>query len=85
MLELGKYSKKEHEKIISKCLKIKIQNILLVGKLFVKSKLKNNSNILYYQNIEELIHHFKTNKIKFDKILIKGSRKINLEKIVDYL
>ena len=85
MLELGKYSKKEHQKIISKCLKIKIENILLVGKLFVKSKLKNNSNILYYQNVDELIHYFKINKIKFDKILVKGSRKINLEKIVDYL
>ena len=85
MLELGKYSNKEHERIILKCLKIKIPHILLVGEFFTESKFKNNSNILYYKNINELILYLKSNKIKFDKILIKGSRKLNLEKVIDYL
>tara|TARA_B100000945_G_scaffold321237_1_gene334652 strand:- start:1241 stop:2539 length:1299 start_codon:yes stop_codon:yes gene_type:complete len=85
MLELGKYSIKEHKKIISKCLKIKAQNILLVGDFFIKSRLNNNYNILYFKSIIELTDHFKNNKIKYDKVLVKGSRKIGLEKIIDFL
>tara|TARA_B100001250_G_scaffold14612_1_gene12768 strand:+ start:2347 stop:3645 length:1299 start_codon:yes stop_codon:yes gene_type:complete len=85
MLELGKYSIKEHKKIISKCLKIKVENILLVGDFFIKSRLDNNYNILYFNSIIELTDHLKNNKIKYDKILIKGSRKIGLEKIIDFL
>jgi len=85
MLELGKHSIKEHAKIISKCLKIKVQNILLVGDFFTKSRLDDNYNILYFKNINELNDHLKKNKIKYDKVLIKGSRKIGLEKIIDFL
>tara|TARA_Y100000768_G_scaffold63357_1_gene43444 strand:- start:301 stop:627 length:327 start_codon:yes stop_codon:yes gene_type:complete len=85
MLELGKYSLKEHKKIISKCLKIKIHNILLVGDSFLKSRPDNNHNILYFKSIIELTDYLKNNKIKYDKVLIKGSRKIGLEKIIDFL
>ena len=85
MLELGKHSIKEHAKIISKCLKIKVQNILLVGDFFIKSRLDDNYNILYFKSINELNDHLKKNKIKYDKVLIKGSRKIGLEKIIDFL
>ncbi|MBK79111.1 MAG: UDP-N-acetylmuramoyl-tripeptide--D-alanyl-D-alanine ligase [Flavobacteriaceae bacterium] len=85
MLELGKHSIKEHAKIISKCLKIKVHNILLVGDFFLKSRLDDNYNILYFKSINELNDHLKKNKIKYDKVLIKGSRKIGLEKIIDFL
>jgi len=85
MLELGKYSIKEHKKIISKCLKIKVQNILLVGDLFNQSRFDINDNIIYFKSIIELSDHLKNNKIKYDKVLIKGSRKIGLEKIIDFL
>ena len=85
MLELGKYSLKEHKKIISKCLKIKVHNILLVGDIFVKSRLDNNYNILYFNSTIELTDYLKNSKIKYDKVLIKGSRKIELEKIIDFL
>ena len=66
-------------------MRFKISHILLVGEFVTESQFQKNSNILYYKNINELILYLKSNKIKFDKILIKGSRKINLEKVIDYL
>jgi len=84
MLELGKYSNIEHKKIISKCLNKDIPYVFLVGEIFAETGMKS-SKILNFKNVNELILYFKTNKLKFDKILIKGSRELTLEKIVDSL
>ena len=56
-----------------------------MGDFFIKSRLNNNYNILYFKSIIELTDHLKNNKIKYDKVLVKGSRKIGLEKIIDFL
>ena len=45
----------------------------------------NNYNILYFTSTIELTDYLKNSKIKYDKVLIKGSRKIGLEKIIDFL
>ncbi len=96
MLELGNFSKFYHKLIFNK-----IQNILninknkveviLVGHEFNKIK-HNNKNIMHFKKSDELLEYINSNLIKdFNfsnkKLLIdvKGSRAIQLEKIVNLI
>lgn len=78
MLELGKESKKEHEKIINLCMKLKL-DCYYVGEEFKKV----NPNA--FSKREELETLLKQNDLSNKKILIKGSRALNLEKLTDLL
>ena len=75
MLELGKYSKKYHKKINKYLKKIKNKKVLLLGEY------TKNIKGIHFDNIEEIIAYLKQN-IKDDCIIyLKGSRKMNLDKI----
>ena len=75
MLELGKYSKIYHKKINKYLKKIKNKKVLLLGKY------TKNIKGIHFDNIEEIIDYLKKN-IKNDCIIyLKGSRKMNLDKI----
>ena len=75
MLELGKYSKKYHKKINKYLKKIKNKKVLLLGEYTKQIK------GIHFNNIEEIIDYLKEN-IKDDCIIyLKGSRKMNLDKI----
>jgi len=78
MLELGKQSKKEHQKIISLCVKLKL-DCYYIGKEFRKVKKET------FKNKEELTKLLSTKKISNKTILLKGSRAIELEKLIDIL
>ncbi len=84
MLELGVETEKEHQKIIEKITRLKFTNILLVGPVFFKLSGKY-PEIKAFENTNELIHYISDHKIKHQQILIKGSRKCTLEKVVPYL
>ena len=81
MLELGEYAEKEHQKIIDLIKKQKATNIFLVGKIFLS--LGEKAKILSFENVEKLSDYLSVNKIKNGNLLIKGSRGIRLEKILD--
>ena len=75
MLELGKYSKKYHKKINKYLKKIKNKKVLLLGEYTKRIK------GIHFNNIEEINDYLKEN-IKDDCIIyLKGSRKMNLDKI----
>ncbi|MGO3689031.1 MAG: UDP-N-acetylmuramoyl-tripeptide--D-alanyl-D-alanine ligase [Psychroflexus halocasei] len=84
MFEIGKTKNEEHQKVIDLVLDQNFQNIILVGETFYQlaSDLKN---INAYQNVNELIKNL--NQFDFDQniILIKGSRGMQLETLVDAL
>ena len=82
MLELGKVSQLEHQKIIKKIKTLKI-NALFVGKEF--SSVSEKYNFTYVLNSTEAINWIKQSKLKNFQMLIKGSRGMQLEKIVAYL
>lgn len=82
MGELGKYSKKEHEFIIQYSKKFKFNQYYFIGKEFFK--LKNNNNE-FYESKKEFIQKIKHKKIQAKNLLIKGSRKMELEKLLNYL
>lgn len=84
MLEMGEYSDLEHEKIARQLVNCKIEKAILVGVQFFK--LKNQfSQFHFYTNIDELKNEIDVNKISNSTILIKGSRGVQLEKIVNSL
>jgi len=78
MLELGKDSEKEHEKIILLCTKLNL-NCYYIGEEFKKV----NKNA--FQNREEFEGKIEENKISEKTILLKGSRGIGLEHLVKLL
>ena len=83
MFELGKYKTHYHQKIINLCKKIDFRKVFIVGKIFSKTNFPKE--FISKQNVTELIEHIKTLSIKNSCILVKGSRGIELEKIINYL
>ena len=84
MLELGEYSNLEHEKILNQLLKVDLKNVILVGKHFEMFKDKF-LHYNFFANINDVKEYLKIHKIVDSTILIKGSRGMQLEKVVDFL
>ena len=78
MFELGLESEKEHKKIIDYCNENEI-NYLTVGAHFQK---QNSSG---FKDSIEIIEFIKTQGFSENLILLKGSRGIALEKIIEFL
>ncbi len=83
MLELGADSEKEHDIIITLLHKKNITNLLLVGPFFKESGKSINAKT--FSNSDEAVAYLKQNPVKNTTILIKGSRGIKLEKVVEVL
>ncbi len=81
MLELGGYSKTEHQNIIELLKKLNFKNVILVGKEFDHTE----NDFLSFVNVEQLIEHLNRKAVKNQLILIKGSRGIQLEKVIKVL
>jgi len=83
MRELGKESESEHKKIIKLIEDSKFENVILVGNVF--NSLNKPSNFRAFADVSEASIYFKENKITDFNILVKGSRGIKLEKLLEYL
>ncbi|MFC4687440.1 UDP-N-acetylmuramoyl-tripeptide--D-alanyl-D-alanine ligase [Epilithonimonas pallida] len=81
MLELGEESLKEHQNILDFANSCGFDEIITVGPNFKKVNQTGNA----FENTSELIEILKINPIKKDNILLKASRGIALEKIIDYI
>ena len=84
MHEIGKTSLIEHERILNSVKNNKDLKIFLVGKIFNQLKF-NSVRIHFFNEIDELIEYFKKNLVTGHTIFLKGSRKINLEKVIPIL
>ena len=84
MHEIGKTYLIEHERILNSVKNNKDLKIFLVGKIFNHLKF-NSGRIHFFNETNELIEYFKKNLITGHTILLKGSRKINLEKVIPIL
>ncbi|MEI9918843.1 MAG: UDP-N-acetylmuramoyl-tripeptide--D-alanyl-D-alanine ligase [Bacteroidota bacterium] len=84
MFELEEEAEKEH-KAIGKLIKDKgFKNVYLCGSLF-RSALTEIPNAKQFDKKDQLIEELKKNPIKDSTILVKASRGIGLEAIVEYL
>ena len=80
MMELGEYTKAEHEKIHAQVNAMHLATKIFVGTGF--SYLKNSQSVLWFEKTEDLKSWFKQHQFEESYILIKGSRKNELEKIL---
>ena len=83
MFELGKSSSEEHQKIIQLLIETGFKKVVLVGDDFYN--LKNESVFTSLQSTQDAVKYFKNNPVENANILIKGSRGIELEKLVNLL
>ena len=81
MLELGEESVTEHQKIWELAQSLNLDEIITVGSIFKQLNPSEKS----FKNTDELIEYLKQNPIKNKNILLKGSRGIALEKVIEFL
>lgn len=81
MLELGDESEKEHQNILELAQALGFDTIITVGKHFKGV----NSSALAFENTTELTGYLQQHKIQSENILLKGSRGIALEKVIDFI
>ena len=88
MFELGKESFIKHKEILGLALQLKIDKIIVCGKDFQKAKTTGNivsSLILSFLDKNELADYLQENPIKESVVLLKGSRSMGLETVVELL
>lgn len=81
MLELGKYSLKEHQNIAQLAESLHLDFLILVGDEF--EKIQKSDSTLWFKNSEEATIWWNQQDLKNFLVLVKGSRGIQLEKVVE--
>ncbi len=84
MFELGKDSAYEHREIGRTLSEAKLNQVLLCGKL-MKDAYQAYPNAIYFENKDKLTHYLNKKKFNHSYILLKASRGIALETILDLL
>jgi len=80
MFELGEYAFDEHENIVAYCKNLDIHRCIFVGEEFSKTNALEK-----YKNFEKLKTEIKKSPLKNSYILIKGSRGMYLERLLEII
>ncbi len=84
MFELGNEAQNEHQSIAELARSLKIDSLYLVGENFQKVTISNN-RIQQFNSFEDFKDHFSNLSMENTTLLIKASRGMALERIVDLL
>ena len=84
MFELGRFTQQAHQQIIEQLESTQIERILLVGKYFFKTQ-SSDPRLSRFESLEEIKNYLSQNPIENSDILIKGSRGMTMESVVDNL
>jgi UDP-N-acetylmuramoyl-tripeptide--D-alanyl-D-alanine ligase len=83
MFELGNDSIHYHQEIINYLEKINDSTIYIVGEYFCNTK--HSDRIKSFSSTKELINNLSKTNVSDYSILIKGSRGMQLEKIIEFI
>lgn len=83
MLELGKYSKNEHKKVINYLFTKKAELVLLVGEEYKKIINNKMENVVWFPNSTKASEWFKKQDYKKYTFLLKGSRGSKIEEVIE--
>ncbi|MFT6814654.1 MAG: UDP-N-acetylmuramoyl-tripeptide--D-alanyl-D-alanine ligase [Sphingobacteriales bacterium] len=83
MLELGSSKDEEHLQIVNRLSVMENCKAYFVGEIFESLK-QNVKSFRVYPNVEELLKTISWSEFENSTVLIKGSRKIKLEKVVEF-
>ena len=86
MFEMGGESAAEHEAIIKKAMETQVDERIFIGGEFASQKSEvgsRKSEAIFYTTAEDAIAGLKANPIKNATVLIKGSRGMALERLVE--
>jgi UDP-N-acetylmuramoyl-tripeptide--D-alanyl-D-alanine ligase len=81
MRELGEHSRDAHNEIIQLCSTLKLDGIY-VGDDFKKA---SNETDLVFESVELLVEYLVLNKVSSKSILLKGSRGMEMERLLPLL
>jgi len=81
MLELGEYSYDEHKKIVEILVSLGFRDVFLVGDGFRGV----HDKFLFFSNSDECLDYIKNHPLNNSTILLKGSRGVRLEKLMELL
>jgi UDP-N-acetylmuramoyl-tripeptide--D-alanyl-D-alanine ligase len=84
MFELGDESEQEHEMVGKQTSAMSLDQVVFCG-LNMKSAANANSNALYFENKNELNAYLSTRALDDTTILLKGSRGMGLESLLEYI
>ena len=85
MLELGEWSAQEHRHTLETALSIENVEIFTVGSAFREAALAIAADVKCFDNTDSLSKYLEINSLNGRTILLKGSRGIALEKIIEKL
>jgi UDP-N-acetylmuramoyl-tripeptide--D-alanyl-D-alanine ligase len=88
MFELGEHETKEHQNICNTCISYGFNSVYLVGKAFSNVKIESSSakeNVFLFKEKNEAQEKLQNRAFHNTTILIKGSRGMKMEELLDYL
>jgi UDP-N-acetylmuramoyl-tripeptide--D-alanyl-D-alanine ligase len=83
MFELGKTSTTQHEALVKLIVDKGFKNVILTGSEFGKTKSIPYFN--YFDTADDVVNYLKDRNLKGFTVLVKGSRGMKLEKVLDVL
>lgn len=83
MLELGSYADEEHRKIVESVTKQKLDMIIFIGKHFKQALNKKSFKNFWFEDSDSAKDWFKKQKFSGYTFLLKGSRGIKVEKVLE--
>lgn len=84
MFELGNESSQEHKLIVDSLLDQDRSKCYLIGKFFYEHKIIKE-NVVFFETFDSFVAYLKTIHFQDNTILIKGSRGMALERILEYI
>lgn len=82
MFEMGAEAMEEHQRVVERALHLDLDRLILVGKTFFALR---DSKAEYYENIDQAKQAIVESKIKGSTVLLKASRGMAFEQLIEHL